>query len=102
MAQQMHYYPNKKQNAANEKQAQHKKEEIMKTLKTLVTMTAGSASAAYAATGVQSQETGLLIYFFIGFFALIVVSQLVPAAILFVGMIKGVFSHNEKTSVNKS
>lgn len=74
----------------------------MKTLKTLVMIIAGSASAAYAATGVQSQETGLLIYFFIGFFALIVVSQLVPAVILFVGMIKGVFSHNEKASIDKS
>ena len=73
----------------------------MKILRVLVAMMAGNASAAYAAQGVQSQETGLLIYFFIGFFALIVVSQLVPAAILFIGMLKGVFSHKEKTSVNK-
>ena len=74
----------------------------MKTLKTLATMIVGSSSVAYAASGAQSQDTGILIYFFIGFFALIVVSQLVPAAILFVGMIKGVFTRNEKTSANKS
>ena len=73
----------------------------MKTMKMMVTMVVGSASAAYAASGMQSQETGILIYFFIGFFALIVVSQLVPAVILFVGMIKGVFARNEKVSVNK-
>ena len=73
----------------------------MKTLRMMVAMVVGSASAAYAASGMQSQETGILIYFFIGFFALIVVSQLVPAVILFVGMIKGVFARNEKVSVNK-
>lgn len=73
----------------------------MKTLRMMVPMVVGSASAAYAASGMQSQETGILIYFFIGFFALIVVSQLVPAVILFVGMIKGVFARNEKVSVNK-
>lgn len=73
----------------------------MKTLRMMVAMVVGSASAAYAASGMQSQETGILIYFFIGFFALIVVSQLIPAVILFVGMIKGVFARNEKVSVNK-
>ena len=73
----------------------------MKTLKALATMIVGSTSVAYAASGMQSQETGILVYFFIGFFALIVVSQLVPAVILFVGMIKGVFARTEKVSANK-
>ena len=73
----------------------------MKTLRILVTMIASSASAAFAASGVQSQETGILVYFFIGFFALIVVSQLVPAVILFIGMVRGVFARPEKASVKK-
>ena len=73
----------------------------MKTIKMLATIIAGSASAAFAASGAQGQETGLLVYLFVGFFALIVVSQLVPAAILFVGMVKGVFVRSEKTSVHK-
>ena len=73
----------------------------MKTMRMLVTMMAGSASAAFAASGMQSQENGILVYFFIGFFALIVVAQLVPAVILFIGMVKGVFSPSEKASVNK-
>lgn len=73
----------------------------MKTMKMMVSMIAGSASAAYAASGMQSQETGILVYFFIGFFALIVVSQLVPAVILFVGMLRGVFARSEKASVKK-
>ena len=62
------------------------------TLRMLVTLLAGSASAAYAAQGAESQSAGLLAYLFIGFFALIVVTQLVPAMILFVGMVKGLFS----------
>ena len=73
----------------------------MKTMRMLVTMLVSSASVAFAASCVQNQETGILVYFFIGFFALIVVSQLVPAVILFIGMVRGVFSHSEKASVNK-
>lgn len=36
--------------------------------------------------------TNLLLSMFIGFFALIVIFQLVPATIMFVGMVKGLFS----------
>lgn len=71
----------------------------MKTMRMLITMMAGSVSAAYAATGVQGESMGILTYAFIGFFALIIVSQLVPAAILFIGMVKGLFSSSEKSSV---
>lgn len=71
----------------------------MKTLRMFISMVAGSASAAYAATGVQSEGAGILTYFFVGFFALIIVSQLIPAMILFFGMVKGIFSSQEKTSV---
>lgn len=72
----------------------------MKTMRMLISMVAGSASAAYAATGAQSSDSGVLVYFFIGFFALIIVSQLVPAMILFFGMVKGLLYRPEKTSVN--
>ena len=71
----------------------------MKTLRMFISIVAGSASAAYAATGVQGEGAGILTYFFIGFFALIIVSQLVPAMILFFGLVKGMFSLPEKTSV---
>jgi len=71
----------------------------MKTMKVLISMVVGSASAAYAATGMQSEGAGILAYFFVGFFALIIVTQLVPAMILFFGMVKGLFSSSEKTSV---
>ena len=75
------------------------KEDVMKTMKMLISMVVGSASAVYAATGVQGEGAGILAYFFVGFFALIIVTQLVPAMILFFGMVKGLFTKAEKTSV---
>ena len=72
----------------------------MKTTRMLILMVAGSASVAYAATGSQGEGAGILAYFFVGFFALIVVCQLVPAMILFFGLVKGLVSGQKKTSVN--
>ncbi len=71
----------------------------MKTMRMMITMIAGSASAAFAAAETQGEGMGVLAYMFIGFFALVIVSQLVPAMILFVGLVKGLFSSREKTSV---
>ena len=70
----------------------------MKTLRILLSMAVGSASVVYAATGAPNEGAGLLTYCFVGFFAMIIVFQLVPAMILFAGMIKGLFSPQEKTS----
>ncbi len=71
----------------------------MKTMKLLAAMILGSTSAAYAASNAQSDGAGILTYLFIGFFALIIVSQLVPAVILFVGMVKGLLSGTKKVTV---
>ena len=73
----------------------------MKTMRIFATMIAGSASAAFAASGVNGQETGLLVYLFNGFFSLIVISQLIPAVILFIGMVRGLFVPSEKSTVRK-
>jgi hypothetical protein len=62
------------------------------TMRGLGWMLVYGASVAYAAPGSEGGEVSWLGYLFLGFFALIVVSQLVPAAMLFVGMLKGVFS----------
>ena len=70
------------------------------TLRMLITILAGSASAAYAAQGAETEGAGVLAYLFIGFFALIVVTQLVPAMILFFGMIKGLFTREAKKDVS--
>ena len=69
---------------------------MKKTMKGLGWMLLWGASAAYAAPGAEGESMGLLGYLFAGFFAVIIVSQLVPAVILFVGMLKGVFSSQEK------
>jgi hypothetical protein len=70
----------------------------MKTMQILISMVAGSTSAAYAAVGTQNEGGGVLTYFFIGFFALIIVSQLLPAMIIFFSLVKGIFSGREKTT----
>ena len=54
------------------------------------------ASVAYAAPGGTGEGISFLGYLFLGFFALIIVSQLVPAALLFYGMVKGIFAGSEK------
>ena len=77
----------------------NRKEAIMKTMRILISMVAGSSSAAYAAAGAHSEGAGILAYFFIGFFALIIVTQLVPAMILFFGLVKGLITRPEKTPV---
>ena len=68
------------------------KNTLRNTLIALITF----SSSAFAATGNATGEGNLLLSLFIGFFALIVVFQLVPAVILFVGMVKGLVSKNAK------
>lgn len=75
----------------------------MKTiLKTAALMLIASSSSAYAAVGAADQNAGLLVYLFAGFFAVIIITQLVPAAILLFGMLKGVFTSETKSSTAKS
>lgn len=69
----------------------------MKTMKVFLTMLVGTTSAAYAASAMQSEGAGILTYMFVGFFALIVITQLAPAMVLFFGLIKGLFSRQGKT-----
>jgi len=61
------------------------------TMRGLGWMLVYGASVAYAAPGSDGEGVSWLGYLFLGFFALIIVSQLVPACLLFVGMLKGVF-----------
>jgi hypothetical protein len=74
----------------------------MKAIKLIVLMVMSTTSVAYAATSAQSEGAGVLTYFFIGFFALIIVSQLVPTMILFFGMVKGLFTSAEKISTKNN
>ena len=64
-----------------------------------------AVSGAVSATAPAEQGGGsLLLTLFIGFFALIVVFQLVPACLLFVGILKGLFARKhgiEQKSSNR-
>lgn len=64
---------------------------------TLIALFACSTSALAAETA-ASTDGGFLLSLFIGFFALILVFQIVPAALMLFGMVKGVVTH--KSSVN--
>lgn len=59
-------------------------------------------SPAFAADSAAGGSSSLLLTLFLGFFALIVVFQLVPAVLLFSGMVKGLFSgqNKEKEGLN--
>ena len=47
------------------------------------------SSSAFAAVSTGNGEGSFLLSLFIGFFSLIIVFQVVPAALLFIGMVKG-------------
>lgn len=66
-------------------------------LRVLGWMLVWGASATYAAQGSEMETIGWLGYLFVGFFAVVIATQLVPAAILFIGMLKGIFSTAENT-----
>ena len=64
----------------------------MKTLLRTLTATLAWVVPALAANGSEPQGNGLLIVLFLGFGALIVVFQLVPGLVLFVTMVKELFT----------
>jgi hypothetical protein len=51
------------------------------------------STTAFAAVGATSGEGTFLLSLFIGFFSLIIVCQVVPAFLLFAGMVKGLLGH---------
>ncbi|MEW6334000.1 MAG: hypothetical protein AB1558_07000 [Thermodesulfobacteriota bacterium] len=50
----------------------------------------GAAAPLWAAESMQKDNSDLLVWIFLGFCALIVVSQLIPALLMFLGLAKGV------------
>jgi len=66
----------------------------MKTIATLIgTMVPATTFAAENATAAND---GIFVWIFLGFFALIVVGQLVPAVMLVIGVVKGIGAKTEK------
>ena len=47
---------------------------------------------AFAASGLSEDNSGIFVWVFLGFCALIVVAQIIPALLLMTGMVKGLVS----------
>jgi hypothetical protein len=52
-------------------------------------------ATAFAASGASDEGSGIFVWIFLGFFAMIVVGQLVPAIMLMTGLVKGVIAKKE-------
>ena len=60
-------------------------------------------ATAFAAAGVREDSSGIFVWVFLGFCALIVVAQVIPALLLMFGMAKGITTvvKEEMTTVKK-
>ena len=61
--------------------------------------TIATATSAFAANGAQADEPGLLVWAFMGFAAVIVAGQLVPAAMLVIGAVKAILVKPEASKI---
>ena len=68
------------------------------SLTTLVTLLV--ASPAFASTAGRVDHSGFIVWAFLGFCALIVVAQLVPAVMVMLGIVKAVASPKEQAEQN--
>ncbi|MFZ4859870.1 MAG: hypothetical protein ACOYL3_26165 [Desulfuromonadaceae bacterium] len=64
----------------------------MRALITTIVGTLAPVTAFAAASGVREDSSGIFVWVFLGFCALIVVAQVIPAILLMTGMVKGVVS----------
>lgn len=71
----------------------------MKTAITTLLTTLATATTALAATGARVDHSGFLVWAFLGLCAMIVVAQLAPAALLVVGMVKGLAETRREAKV---
>jgi len=68
---------------------------MKRTLSTLI-LIAASASTAFAANTAEGSGFGLVTLAFLGFFALIIATQLLPGLALFITGAKGIFGKGNK------
>jgi hypothetical protein len=68
----------------------------MKTLATLIGTIA--PATAFAASNVPAGDDGIFVWIFLGFFAIIVVGQLIPAFVLVIGLVKGITAKTKAKS----
>jgi hypothetical protein len=72
-------------------------------MRALITTIAGTLApvTAFAANGMSEDNSGIFVWVFLGFCALIVVAQVIPAVLLMTGMVKGIVAvvKDEKVEV---
>ena len=63
-------------------------------MRALITTIVGMLApvTAFAASGLSEDNSGIFVWVFLGFCALIVVAQVIPALLLMTGMVKGLVS----------
>jgi hypothetical protein len=71
----------------------------MKALATLMGIIA--PATAFAASGAGEEGSGIFVWIFLGFFAVIVVGQLIPAVMLITGLVKGIIAKAETKTESK-
>ena len=71
----------------------------LRTMATAVAATMATAAPAFAAP-TYSDNSGLLVWSFLGFCALIVVAQVMPAVMMMVGMVKGLSTETAETKAH--
>ena len=72
----------------------------MKVLIALILAGIMGNGTAFAAANAPTGDDGFFVWIFLGFFAMIVVGQLVPAFMLIIGLVKGITSKTKvKTEV---
>ena len=71
-----------------------------RTAASTLALVMGSVTSALAASGAREDNSGVFVWIFLGFCALIVVAQMVPAVLTMLGIVKGVKeSFGEKAEV---
>lgn len=65
----------------------------MKALATIMGIIA--PATAFAASAASEEGSGIFVWIFLGFFALIIIGQLIPAVILITGLAKGITAKKE-------
>lgn len=70
----------------------------MKNKMMMITMYLAGAGSAFAAAEGNISGTSLATKIFLGFFALIVATQLIPGLIMLAGLLRGLFGKNVKNA----
>ncbi len=74
----------------------------MRTIGTTLALSLVASSPAFAASTTKVYNSGILVLAFLGFCALVVVAQMIPALITLWGMIKGALSEENKAKEAKA